>query len=265
MRVAVVQMESVPDAESQALSLTRVLGNPALEGVGLIVLPEAVQRGFGSDDSLTGGAESLEGPFASLLHETASRVGAVVVAGMFEISPELTRPFNTTVVMGPDGILGSYRKVHLFDALGVHESAFVSPGSAGEENALVVTVDGWRVGIQTCFDLRFPESSRRLSLAGAEVLVLGAAWNAGPGKLEQWRILTAARAIESTAFLVAAAQPAPRYCGHSRVLDPLGSVIVEAGDDDEVILIGELKRRALEEIRTQLPVLKARRLGVEKP
>ena len=265
MRVAVVQMGSVPDAKEQAMSLARILGNPALEGADLILLPEASQRGFGNDDALSGEAEGLEGPFASLLHETAVRLGAVVIGGLFEISADPHRPFNTTVVMGADGLRGAYRKVHLFDALGIVESGSVTAGSVEEDNTVVVEVGGFAVGIQTCFDLRFPEATRRLSLAGAEVMVLGAAWNAGPGKLEQWQVLTTARAIESTSFVVAAAQPGPRYCGHSRVIDPRGATMIEAGDEDEVVLVAQITREVLEATREQMPLLGARRLGIEKP
>ncbi len=265
MRVAAVQLSSVPDAAQQALAVGRVLRNPALEGADLVVLPEAIQRGFGPDESLSGEAESLDGPFIGLLHEAATRLGAVVVAGMFEESGAPSRPFNTTVAVGPSGVLGAYRKVHLYDALGFAESSGISPGSVGEENRIVIEVAGWKVGLQTCFDLRFPESSRRLALGGAEVLVLGAAWAAGRGKEEQFATLCAARANESTSFLVAAAQPAPRYCGNSMILDPRGMTMVRADAAGETVVLSDLSDEMLAEVRAQLPLLEARRLGIEAP
>ena len=87
----------------------------------------------------------------------------------------------------------------------------------------------------TCYDLRFPELARALVERGADVLVVPAAWVAGDRKVDHWRTLVRARAIENTAYVVAAAQPGPRYTGHSMVVDPRGDVLVEAGDGDEVI------------------------------
>ena len=95
---------------------------------------------------------------------------------------------------------------------------------------MVVDLAGWRLGLMTCYDLRFPELARALVDAGAEVLVVPAAWVAGPRKVDHWRTLVRARAIENTVYVVAAAQPAPRYAGHSMVVDPLGDVLAEAGD-----------------------------------
>ena len=178
---------------------------------------------------------------------------------MFEDSGDARRPFNTTVVVADGAVAGSYRKIHLYDALGFIESEGMSPGPAAIDDLVVVDVAGAKVGVQTCFDLRFPEISAALAARGAEILVLGAAWVPGQRKVEQWRTLLAARAIETTSFVVAAAQPAPRYCGHSSIVSPSGEILAEAGDDAGSIS-ATLDLRSLSAIRSSMPVLQSRRL-----
>ena len=142
-------------------------------------------------------------------------------------------PFNTLVVLGADGSLRTtYRKIHLYDSFGYKESERLLPG---EIEPVVVDVDGRPVGLMTCYDLRFPELARALVDAGAETLVVPAAWVAGEHKLEHWRTLLRARAIENTVHVVAAAQGGERYTGHSLVADPWGSIVVEAGSDAQIL------------------------------
>ena len=149
--------------------------------------------------------------------EAAEAHATTVVAGMFETSPDPDRPWNTLVLRGT--VPAAYRKIHLYDSFGYRESDRVR---AGEPEPVVVEVGGFRVGLMTCYDLRFPELGRLLADAGAEVLVVPAAWVAGARKVEHWRTLARARAIENTAYVVAVGQPGPRYSGHSLVVDPLG-------------------------------------------
>jgi predicted amidohydrolase len=199
-------------------------------------------------------AEPVDGPFASEVARVAKERGTTVVAGMFETSADPGRPFNTLVVRG--GATADYRKIHLYDSFGYRESDRLT---AGDPDPALVEVGGLKLGLMTCYDLRFPELSRALVAAGAEVLVVPAAWVAGPRKLDHWRTLLLARAIENTAYVVAAAQPAPRYTGHSMVVDPLGEVLAEAGDGAEVIT-AVLDREVLEEARRTNPSLANRRL-----
>ncbi|MDN5746727.1 MAG: hydrolase, partial [Nocardioidaceae bacterium] len=154
----------------------------------------------------------------------------------------------------------TYRKVHLYDSFGYAESERLTPGAV---EPVVVDVAGWQVGLMTCYDLRFPELARALVDRGAEVLVVPAAWVAGPRKVRHWRTLLTARAIENTTYVVAAGQPAPRYCGHSLVIDPLGEIVAEAGSGEgerPETLRAELSRAVLEEARRVNPSLANRRM-----
>ncbi len=173
---------------------------------------------------------------------------------MFEASTDPDRPFNTLLARG--AARADYRKIHLYDSFGYRESDRLL---AGDVDAHAGRGRRLEVGLMTCYDLRFPELARLLVDAGAEVLVLPAAWVAGPRKVDHWRTLVRARAIENTVYVVAAGQPGPRYTGHSLVVDPLGDVLAEAGEEPAV-LRAEVTRATLQAARRTNPSLLNRRL-----
>jgi predicted amidohydrolase len=224
-------------------------------GADLVVFPEAFARDFGPvGDDLAPDAEPLDGPFATELARVAAEHGATIVAGMFEAAPG-AHPYNTLVLT--DGAeAATYRKIHLYDSFGYRESDRLS---AGPVEPVLAQVGGATVGLLTCYDLRFPELARALVAAGAEVLAVPAAWVAGERKVDHWRTLVRARAIENTVYVLAVGQPAPRYSGHSLVVDPLGDVLAEGGDGEE-ILTARLERAVLDRARETNPSLANRRM-----
>jgi len=251
LRVALVQQASDLDPVVNRSRLADLV--PA--GADLVVLPEAFARDFGPPGSdVSAFAEPVDGPFATEVDKVAAERGTTVVAGMFEPGEDPGRPFNTLVVRG--AAEAAYRKIHLYDSFGYRESDRLTPGPL---EPVVVEVGGFVLGLMTCYDLRFPEMARALVDRGAEVLVVPAAWVAGPRKVDHWRTLVRARAIENTVFVVAAGQPAPRYSGHSLVVDPLGDVLAEAGDGPETVT-ATLDRDVLAEARRTNPSLANRRL-----
>jgi deaminated glutathione amidase len=224
----------------------------------LVVFPEVFARDFGKPGTDLGEfAEPLDGPFVTRLADLAAEHDVTVVAGMFETSDDPARPFNTLVVVDPGGLRASYRKIHLYDSFGYRESDRLS---AGGLEPVVVDVAGWKVGIMTCYDLRFPELARCLVDRGAELLVLPAAWVAGERKVDHWQTLVRARAIENTVYVAAAAQPPPRYCGHSMIVGPDGDVQAEAGESDPDGIFAEVSRARLAAVRSTNPSLANRRL-----
>ena len=228
-------------------------------GVDLVVFPEVFARDFGRPGTPLGAyAEDLDGPFGTEVDRVARDRGTAIVAGMLERAgtgtDPLATPYNTLIVRG--GATGSYRKIHLYDSFGYRESDVLA---AGPLTPTVVEVAGARIGLMTCYDLRFPELARALVDAGAEILVVPAAWVAGERKVDHWRTLVRARAIENTVFVAACGQPAPRYCGHSLVVDPLGDVLAEAGPDPAVTT-ATIARERLDEARRVNPSLDNRRL-----
>ncbi len=251
MRVTLVQQASGLEPSENRERLAELVP----PGSDLVVLPEAFARDFGSPGSdVSGYAEPVDGPFATEVHRVARARETAVLAGMFETGTDPERPFNTLVLRG--SAVADYRKIHLYDSFGYRESDRLT---AGSPEPVVAEVAGFSVGLMTCYDLRFPEHARALVDRGAEVLAVPAAWVAGERKVDHWRTLLRARAIENTVFVVAAAQPGPRYTGHSMVVDPLGDVLVEA-DEAPGTVAAVLEREVLEQARRTNPSLRNRRL-----
>jgi predicted amidohydrolase len=247
-----------PAENRRALQEMPELGGSSADEPLLVVLPEAAACDFGPPGTdISSFAESTtDGPFVSTVTDLSTRSGATVVAGMFETSQDASRPYNTLVVVDRDGPRATYRKIHLYDSFGYKESERLLPGDV---EPVTVDVHGVTVGLMTCYDLRFPELARALVDRGAELLVVPSAWVAGPAKLDHWRTLLRARAIENTVYVAAAAQPGPRYTGHSLVVDPMGEVLAEAGDDQEILTV-ELDTTVIAAARERNPSLANRRL-----
>jgi deaminated glutathione amidase len=257
MRVALGQ---IPVSSRPLVNLERVrasLLTAAEEGADLAVFPEATQVRFGSD--LRAAAEPLDGPFCSGLAAMAKETGVALVAGVFEPAPD-GRVYNTAVAFDGRGeLVAAYRKLHLFDAFGHRESDEVAPGSA----PVLCTLAGVRTGLEICYDVRFGELSRALAAGGAALLVLPAAWAAGPLKEEHWVTLVRARAIENTVWVAAVCQVpdpdsppthAPTGVGRSMLVDPLGVVRVEMGSWAGVA-VGSVDAGLVETVRATVPTL----------
>jgi len=256
LTLALVQKASglVPEENRRALDKVRELADAGAE---LVVFPEVFQRDFGSPGSdISEFAEKTDEPFVTRMAELADECGVTVVAGLFEISEDPTRPFNTLAVVDRAGLRATYRKIHLYDSFGYKESDRLT---AGAIEPVTVEVGGVQVGLMTCYDLRFPELARELAARGAELIAVPAAWVAGPGKVDHWRTLAKARSIENTVYVAAAGQPGPRYTGHSLVVAPTGEVLAEA-DEDDAVLTATVDLDALAEARSVNPSLLNRRM-----
>jgi len=256
LQLALVQKASGLDPEQnrEALDAVRDLADA---GAQLVVFPEVFSRDFGSPGSdVSQFAEKIDGPFVTRMSELADECGVTVVGGMFEASEDPERPYNTLAVVDRTGLRASYRKIHLYDSFGYKESDRLT---AGPVEPVDLEVGGVRIGLMTCYDLRFPELARELTARGAELLVVPAAWVAGPGKVDHWRTLARARAIENTVYVAAAGQPGPRYSGHSMLVAPTGEVLGEAGEDAAVVT-GAVDLELLREARSVNPSLANRRM-----
>ncbi len=263
MRIALAQILSDTDPGANLDQVAARTAEAAAQGADLVVFPEATMRCFGR--SLTEVAEPVDGPWAGRLAEIARTHQVVVAAGMFTPAPD-GRVTNTLRVVGP-GVDAAYAKIHLFDAFGFAESATVAPGN----QPLVTTVAGVPVGFAICYDLRFPTLFTLLADRGAQIVCVPASWGAGPGKLEQWRLLVRARALDCTSWVVAVGQAdpaavgrrvqgsAPLGIGHSAVASPSGELVAELGPEPGLLVV-DVDPDAVAGVRQAIPVLANRRI-----
>lgn len=253
VRVAAAQLQSRFDAAENLASCLGAIRAAADAGAALVVLPEASMVAFGRP--LAELAEPIDGPFASAIVAAASESGITAVVGMFEPAAG-GRVHNTALVAGPDGV-HAYRKVHLFDAFGHTESKAIAAG----EGYTIVDAAGVRLGLATCFDLRFADQFTWLGRHGAQIVAVGASWANGPGKPEQWDLLVRARAHDAQAWLVAAGQAweppgtkGPLGVGRSAVVDPSGAIRAQLGAGPG-LLVHNIDLGLVEAVRADVPIL----------
>lgn len=263
MRIAAAQIVTGEDPEKNLELVEEWTAKAAAAGAELVVFPEATQRGFGYP--LAPIAEDIWGPWADAVHTIAKRHGLIVVVGMFtQAEPNeegRARVKNTLLAVGPS-VFVSYDKLHLYDAFGFQESKNVQAG----ERVVQFPALGLTFGLATCYDIRFPQLFQAHARAGAQVSLVPTSWAPGPGKVEQWRTLAVARALDSTQYVVACAQglpsaagveapkQAPTGVGHSLIVSPTGEILAEAGEAPE-LLVADIDPETVDEARQKLPVL----------
>jgi deaminated glutathione amidase len=259
MLMALAQLAATTDKAANLEAASTLVARAAADGAALVVLPEYTMSWDARADAadLREQAEPLDGTFVTALGRLAREHAVTILAGMTETTSG--PPANTVVAVGPDGALaGAYRKVHLYDAFGDRESDRLA---AATPEALVLPVGDLRVGVMTCYDLRFPEMARFLVDAGADVLAVPATWMAGPGKVTHWEVLARARAIENTAYVLASGQCGRHRTGRSLAVDPSGDVLAALGEEPDVVAV-EVSADKVAAVRERNPSLANRRFAV---
>ncbi|WP_435203324.1 carbon-nitrogen hydrolase family protein [Janibacter sp. GS2] len=265
LRLAGAQWTATGDPRENLHRIDELTARAAERGARLVVHPEAAMASFaGRLDTV---AEPLDGPFAEGVRALAQRHGVTVVVGMFTPADEVTtadgrnrsRVHNTLLVTGPGTEETTYRKIHLYDAFGTRESDTVAPG----DEVRTVRVDGWDVGLATCYDVRFGDQFTRLGRSGVDLVVLPASWGDGPGKASQWDLLTRARAHDAQAWLLAVGQAwtrdsvnGPFGIGGSLLADATGEIRARLGGAED-LLVADIDRESVERTRASVPILRS--------
>lgn len=252
LTLSVVQMDTVLADKAQNLAKAeRLIRRAARAGAQLVIVPELFNTGYRLDERYAGFAEQIPGPTVEKLGTLAADENLFIAACIAEIDPASGAIFDTAFLVSPQGLLGRYRKVHRWG----REPEFFTPGEA-----FPVFETPWgRVGLLICYDVGFPEAARSLALAGAELILVPSAF--GLPRLYAWDLATRARALENGCFLAAAnrigSELDSTFCGHSRIVDPQGTVIVDAGLR-ELMLVATIDLSEVAAQRGRIPYLRDR-------
>ena len=264
--VALVQMRSSENKEENLKESVDFISKAADRNASLICFPE-FQMAFSPlkqspKDLANNVAEHIDGGnFVSALCRSAKRNKIGVIAEIYEKSNDENefKVYDTAVMINNKGQITSvYRKLHLYDALGFKESDKLIQGNVIEKPVLTSVGN---IGLMICYDIRFPEMSRILTVNGADILVVPSAWVYGIMKEDHWRTMIMARAIENGSYIIAPDQVGNIFSGRSMVADPFGTVLLDMGDKQGMDVV-EIDKSRVMKVRESLPLLKNRRLDI---
>ena len=262
MKVAVVQFKASTKKEVNLKKIIKFISEASKKNADLIAFPEFMMFYTSSSQTpkqLANEAETIGGNFVKSIAMTAKENNIQVVGSFYETSSKKDRVYDTCFVINKSGkVVSTYRKIHLYDALGFRESDKMTSGS--KISKPVKTSIGM-LGMMICYDLRFPEMSRSLAVAGSEVLVAPSAWVKGEMKEEHWLTINKTRAIENGCYVIAPDQVGNIYCGRSIAVDPFGKIILDMKKKQGIGYI-KIDLDKVKKVRSVLPLLKNRRTDV---
>ena len=257
MKVAVAQIScSLGDSDANLLKVRDFCARAKETDADLIVFPEMIDTGY-SMPAIQAHAASWSGGFVPGLQEIARQLSIAIVSGVSE--RDGASIYNSQVFLDRRGnIIAKYRKTHLFAVAPIEEHKCFSPGDTFTSFAFA----GLRFGFSICYDLRFPEMYRQLVLEqNANALIVSSAWPFP--RVEHFRTLVMARAIENQSYVVAAnrvgTDDGVSFCGTSAVIDPGGVVIASASRDCEELIQAELSEELVSSTRSPMEVFAHRR------
>ncbi len=262
VKVAVVQFKASTDKEANLKKILSYISKAASKNATVCAFPEFMMFYTNSSQTprqLSDLSEMIKGNFVTTIAKAAKENKIQVIGSFYEKSRTKDRVYDTAFVIDKSGVvISTYRKIHLYDALGFRESDKMISGS--KISKPVQTSIG-KIGMMICYDLRFPEMSRSLAVAGSEVLVAPSAWVKGHMKEEHWITINKTRAIENGCYVIAPDQVGNIYCGRSLVVDPYGKVLLDMKKRQGIGFV-KIDLNMVKETRKILPLLKNRRTDV---
>lgn len=259
--MAIVQMRASTTKRRNLDAILDDITRAATMGCSVVAFPEYMMFYVGTrtPKEIATDAEKITGEFIGAISDEAIRNKIHVIGTIYEKSRRADRVYDTAFHMDEAGnIAETYRKIHLYDALGIKESKILLPGSHIRRPK---HTPAGKVGMLICYDLRFPEVSRILASAGSEILVAPSAWVRGKGKEEQWIALNKSRAIENGCYVIAPAHLGNIYCGRSLAVDPTGKVLVDMKKRRGIAKV-KISGATIRNVRKQMPLLASRRTDV---
>ncbi len=223
-------------------------------GSDLVVFPELWDNGYALDKAKDVASSLSAGLFAQVA--ALSRTSNIHIIGSM-LEKRGVGVYNSSAVFSPRaGVLGAYRKIHLFGMF--NEQQYLNAG----ESPLTLDMPWGRTSIAICYDLRFPELFRRYAVDGSKMVILPAEWP--HPRLNHWRTLIQARAIENQMFVIACNRVGEslgsQYFGHSMIVDPWGDLVCEGGESETMLTV-KINTDQVDEVRAKMPVIADRRPG----
>ena len=262
MKAAVIQFKASTDKEDNLQKIISYISKAKSKNASLCAFPEFMMFYSNSKQTpkqLANLSETINGNFVSTIAKSAQQNQIQIVGSFYEKSTKKNRVYDTSFVIDKSGkVISTYRKIHLYDALGFRESNKMTPGS---KIALPVKTSIGKIGMMICYDLRFPEMSRYLTLSGSQILIAPSAWVKGKMKEEHWIAINKTRAIENGCYVIAPDQIGNIYCGRSIVVDPFGKILLDMKKKQGVGIV-DIDLNKVKQIRRVLPLLKNRRADV---
>jgi predicted amidohydrolase len=262
MKVAVVQFKASTNKKVNLKKIISYISKATSKNATLCAFPEFMMFYTSSSQTpkqLVNLAETINGNFVTTIAKAAKENQIQVVGSFYEKSRKKDRVYDTCFVIGKSGkVISTYRKIHLYDALGFKESDKIVSGS---KITKPVNTSLGKMGMMICYDLRFPEMARSLATAGAEVLVAPSAWVKGNMKEEHWITINKTRAIENGCYVIAPDQVGNIYCGRSLVVDPYGKILLDMKKKQGIGFVN-IDLNKVKQTRKILPLLKNRRTDI---
>jgi predicted amidohydrolase len=262
MKVAVIQFKASTNKEVNLKKIVAYISKASSKNAILCAFPEFMMfytNSFQTPKQLASLAETINGNFINTIATAAKKNKIQVIGSFYEKSEKKDRVYDTAFVIDKLGkVISTYRKIHLYDALGFRES---NKMVSGNKISKPVKTSIGKIGMMICYDLRFPEISRSLAVAGSEVLVAPSAWVKGNMKEEHWITINSTRAIENGCYVIAPDQVGNIYCGRSLVVDPYGKILLDMKKKQGIGFVN-IDLNKVKQTRKILPLLKNRRTDV---